>query len=163
MSELLSRNQKPVSMILISLFSFFIFCSCATANRTLKKESQLLISKKYEIELPVPFHMQKENYEEGVIYYYSFTDSVCAILFEGALMNFLPMDTCKTYNVVKNKNRKTYTGKDNNIVWRKDEYEGLNVNIYYLIYNVNKKKKKRYDKMLDNVKLSMLGDFENDN
>lgn len=41
--------------------------------------------------LPIPFHTQKENYEEGIFYVYSFVDSAYIIVFQGALMEF-PID-----------------------------------------------------------------------
>lgn len=78
--------------------------------------------------LPIPFHTQKENYEEGIFYVYSFVDSAYIIVFQGALMEF-PIDRYEIQKTEIKNNRNISTGMENNKCWRKDVFEG--VSIYY--------------------------------
>ena len=54
-----------------------LLCSSTISNEHLVfvQEHQKLLSKEVTMKLPKPFHRQKENYEEGVIYFYHFVDS----------------------------------------------------------------------------------------
>lgn len=101
--------------------------------------------------LPKPFHMQKDNYEEGVIYFYNFIDSAYIIVFQGTMMEF-PIDKYQWNGKMAKGNRTIYFGITDNKFWRKDVCEGIR--IYY--GNVPKKKKELYDKVLDGIKIKPL-------
>jgi|GEM_PF-1844096 len=120
-------------------------------NNSSKFESQKLLSKEFEMILPVPFRMQKENYEEGVIYFYIFTDSTNIIVFEGTMMKF-PIDNYEPDKTVTINQRKISVGLKNNTNWRKDVIEGIRV--YY--DNVSSENKLLYDEILDSIKIKPL-------
>ena len=66
--------KTKIHKIVILIIGFVLF-ACSTLkkeNVTFKLEHKQLLSKEVEMELPIPFHIQKENHEEGVIYFYSF-------------------------------------------------------------------------------------------
>ena len=111
-------------------------------------EHQMLLSKEIEMQLPSPFHIQKDNYEEGVIYYYSFPDSAYIIVLQGSMMDF-PMDKYHPHKTMVNNQKTIIVGIENNKFWRKDVFEGIR--IYY--DNVPKKSKRIYDRVLDEIKV----------
>lgn len=138
------------------ILSFLLFLPGCYSGRnddvSFKKESQCLLSKKYELLLPIPFHVQKDNYEEGVCFFYSFTDSSYIIVFEGALMQF----SVDRYSPAGRKtfgDKKISYGKKEDNFWRKDILDGVIV----CYDNVYAKQKKVFDKILDNIKLESLG------
>jgi hypothetical protein len=53
-----------------------------------KRNSIDLLSVRVLMNMPNPIHSNKENYEEGVVYIYTFNDGGGIILHEGALMQF---------------------------------------------------------------------------
>lgn len=111
-------------------------------------EHQMLLSKEIEMLLPIPFHIQKDNYEEGVIYYYTFPDSAYIVVLQGSMVDF-PMDKYHPNKTKVNNKKKTSVGMENNKFWRKDIYEG--VRVYY--GNVPKRSKRIYDNVLDETKV----------
>lgn len=142
-----------IHKIVILILGFVLF-ACSTLkkeNVTFKLEHLQLLSKEVEMQLPVPFYIQKDNYEEGVIYFYSFVDSAFIIIFQGAMLE-LPIDRYKPQKTKIKNQIKISTGFENNKFWRKDIYEG--VRIYY--DNVSSKNKNLYDKVLDEIKISSL-------
>lgn len=116
-----------------------------------KLERQKLLSKEIEMQLPTPFHTQKENYEEGVIYFYSFIDSAYIIVFQGSMMEF-SIDKYQAQKIEVKNQKKISVGIENNKFWRKDVFEGIR--IYY--DNVSKRNKGIYDKVLDEIKVRSL-------
>lgn len=100
------------------------------------------------MQLPTPFHIQKDNYEEGIIYFYSFTDSAYIVVLQGSMMEF-PMDKYHPQKTKVKNQKKISVGIENNKFWRKDVFEG--VRIYY--DNVPKRNKRIYDKVLDEIKI----------
>ena len=147
--------KKVINKLIFTLLLCLPGCySVRNDNVSLKKESQCLLSKRYEILLPIPFHVQKDNYEEGVIFYYSFTDSAYIIVFEGALMQF----SVDRYSPIGQKTigkKKISYGKKEDRFWRKDIFDG--VSVYY--DNVHAEQKKVFDKILDNIKVESLRKF----
>ncbi|OFY13445.1 MAG: hypothetical protein A2X11_12090 [Bacteroidetes bacterium GWE2_42_24] len=140
-----------MNKIAFLMFGLFIF-ACSTLkkeNVTVKLECQQLLSKKVEMRLPVPFRVQKDNYEEGVIYFYSFVDSAYIIVLQGTMMELL-VDKYNPQKIEMRNKRKISVGFENNKFWRKDVFEG--VRIYY--DNVSLKNKRLYDEVLDKIKIS---------
>jgi len=135
------------------LFGFILF-ACSTLRQekvTFRTECQKLLSKNFELKLPVPFHSQKDNYEEGVVFFYSFADNAYIVVIQGSMVEF-PIDKYQTQKTeIKNK-RKISVGVENNKFWRKDVLDGIR--IYY--DNVSAKNKEIYDKILDEIKISPL-------
>jgi hypothetical protein len=139
-----------ITFLLVGLVLF----GCSTTrkdNITFKLERQKLLSKEFEIKLPVPFHTQKDNYEEGVIYFYSFVDSAYIVVLQGSMVEFT-MDKYKVQKTEIQNQKKISVGFENDKFWREDVFEG--VRIYY--DNVTTKNKKVYDKILDEVKINSL-------
>ena len=129
----------------------FICSTIRDENVAFQLERQKLLSKEFEMKVPVPFHIQKDNYEEGVIYFYSFVDSVYIIVFQGSMVEF-SIDKYESQKTEIKNQKKISVGFENNKFWRKDIFEG--VRIYY--DNVSAKNKKIYDKVLDEIKISSL-------
>lgn len=144
--------KKEINKLILAFLLFLPGCYSGRKDYvSFKKESQCLLSKRYEMLLPTPFHVQKDNYEEGVCFFYSFIDSSYIIVFEGALMQF----SVDRYLPVGQKNiggKKISYGKKGDKFWRKDIFDG--VNVYY--DNVHAKQKKVFDKILDNIKVESL-------
>lgn len=142
--------KTEIHKIIIFILGFALL-SCSInkkENVSFKIERQKLLSKEIEMRLPIPFHIQKNNYEEGVIYFYSFIDSAYIIAFEGSMMEF-SIDKYQAQKIKEKNQKKIYIGVENDKFWRKDVFEG--VRIYY--DNVPKKSKKIYDKVLDEIKI----------
>lgn len=145
--------KTEIHKISFLLFGLVLF-ACSTIKQekvTFQTECQKLLSKKFELKLPVPFHSQKDNYEEGVIYLYSFVDSAYIIVFQGSMVEF-PIDKYQTQKTEIKNQRKISVGVENNKFWRKDVLEGIR--IYY--DNVSSKNKEIYDKILDEIKINPL-------
>ena len=145
--------KKEIYKIAFLLFGLTLF-SCLTVRKeksTFQLERQILLSKEFELKLPIPFHTQKDNYEEGVIYFYSFFDGAYIVVFQGAMMEF-PMDKYKPQKTEMKNQRKISVGVENNKFWRKDVFEG--VRIYY--DNVPFLNKSLYDKVLNEIRISPL-------
>jgi hypothetical protein len=143
-----TKIHKTVFLIL-----GFVLSTCSTIkkeNISFKLERQTLLSKEVEMRLPVPFHTQKDNYEEGVIYFYSFVDSAYIIVFQGTMVEF-PIDKYQAQKTEIKNQKKISVGIENNKFWRKDVFEG--VRIYY--DNVPAKNKEIYDKVLDGIKVKV--------
>jgi len=145
--------KTEIHKIIILILGFALLgCSIIkTKNVSFKLERQKLLSKEIEMQLPVPFHTQKDNYEEGVIYFYSFIDSAYIIVFQGAMMEF-PIDKYQAQRTEVKNQKKISVGVENNKFWRKDVFDG--VRIYY--DNVPAKNKRIYDKVLDEIKINSL-------
>lgn len=145
--------KRGIHKIIIIVFVFALLgCSIIKKeNISFKLEHQKLLSKEFEMQLPTPFHIQKDNYEEGVIYFYSFVDSVYIVVFQGSLMEF-PIDKYHPQKTEVKNQRKISVGVENNKFWRKDVLDG--VRIYY--DNVSKRNKRIYDKVLDEIKIRSL-------
>ncbi|MCL1867703.1 MAG: hypothetical protein FWF72_01975 [Paludibacter sp.] len=145
--------KTKIHKIIILILSFVIF-ACSTIKRenvSFKLERQKLLSKEIEMQLPVPFRIQKDNYEEGVIYFYSFVDSAYIIVFQGAMVEF-SIDRYQVQTTEVKNQRKISIGIENNKFWRKDVLDGIR--IYY--DNVSAKNKGIYDKILDEIKITSL-------
>lgn len=128
-----------------------VLSSCSIMNNEnnyYTKENQKLLLNEFEVKLPKTFHAQKEKYEEGVIYIYSFADSAYIIIFQGTLMEF-PMDKYVPLKDKKTTKRRIIVGKENNKHWRKDVIG--NIRIYY--DNVTIMNKSKYDNILNNIKI----------
>lgn len=138
-------------MILILSLALLDCSIIKKENVSFKLERQKLLSKEVEMQLPVPFHIQKCNYEEGVIYCYSFIDSAYVIVLQGTMMEF-PIDKYPAQKTEVKNQKKTSVGIENNRFWRKDVFEG--VRIYY--GNVPARNKRIYDKILDRIKINSL-------
>lgn len=139
-----------IHKIIILAFVLALF-GCSTIkkrNVSFKLERQMLLSKEIEMQLPTPFHIQKDNYEEGVIYYYSFVDTAYIVVTQGSMME-LPMDKYPPQNTKVKRKKRIFVGIDNKKFWRKDVFEG--VRIYY--DNVPKRSKRMYDRILDEIKV----------
>ena len=104
------------------------------------------------MQLPKPFHRQKENYEEGVIYFYHFVDSAYIIVFQGSMVEF-SIDKYQSKMVERKGERKTSVGVENNRYWRKDVYYDV-VRVYY--DDVPKRNKAVYDKVLYEIAFRQL-------
>lgn len=145
-------KEKIRNVILTTL----IFClfSCTVMkkeNVSFIIESQYLLSKKFDIQLPEPFLFQKDNYDEGVVYCYSFSDGSYIIVFQGSLLQF-PVDNYMSQKHVIQGRKKINTGKIKDRFWRKDILD--DIRIYY--NNVPKRKKKIFDMILDTIKIEHL-------
>ena len=110
-------------------------------------ERQKLLSQEFEI-LPFPFYIQKDNYEEGVIYFFSFADGAYIVVFQGSMMEF-SMDQYPVQEKGTKNQRNISVGVRNDKFWRKDTLED-NIRIYY--DNVSTGNKELYDKVLDEMK-----------
>lgn len=110
-----------------------------------------LLSASVLIEIPVPIHKDRENYEEGVIYTYSFNDGGVIIIHEGALMQF-DIDTYKPLKLIQARNTSIAWGKEDNKYWKR--FISKRVRLYY--YNVNMKYKRRYDCIFRNIKKQLV-------
>ena len=72
------------------------------AHLSIRREYIDLLSAKIILDIPTPIHLEKENYEEGVIYTFIFKDGGCILIHEGALMQF-DIDTYKPSKVIHKK------------------------------------------------------------
>lgn len=145
--------KEGIRNVIITTLSFcFLSCTMMKKGSTpFIVDSQNLLSKKFDIQLPEPFLFQKSNYEEGVVYCYSFPNGSYVIVFQGSLMQF-PIDNYTSQKQVIQGRKKINTGKINNRFWRKDIFD--DVRIYY--DNVPGEKKKIFDKILDTIKFEQL-------
>ena len=136
--------------ILGIMLLFFVSCSSINhmAYSSTKSERVDLLSKSIVVKMPTPVHSQKDNYEEGVVYIYTFNDGGNIIFYEGALMQF-DVDSYKPSAIVNKKGHTIYVGKENNRCWRKDVCKG--VQFYY--YNVPTENKEKYDMLFDSIKI----------
>ncbi|WP_018463046.1 hypothetical protein [Segatella paludivivens] len=136
--------------ILGIMLLFFVSCSALNqmAHSSIESERVDLLSKSIVVKMPNPVHFQKENYEEGVVYIYTFNDGGCIIFHEGGLMQF-DVDSYKPSAIVNKKGHTIYVGKENNRCWRKDVCKG--VQFYY--YNVPTENKEKYDMLFDSIKI----------
>jgi len=142
--------KREIHKIIMLVFVFALLgCSIIKKERiSFKLEHQKLLSKEIEMQLPTPFYIKKENYEEGVIYYYGFADSAYVVVCQGSMMEF-PMDKYHPHKTKVKSQKKISVGVENNKYWRKDLFEG--VRIYY--DNVTKGSKRTYDRILDGIKV----------
>lgn len=106
--------------------------------------SDSLLHHKYTITLPdQPIHTQKERWSEGVFCIYSFNDGASIILTEGSLMEF----SFQSYSFSKEIH-------NSGILDRKfRRHRSLNnvIEVYY--YNVGRKSKRKYNRILRSVKV----------
>ena len=83
------RRSFVHTMATLALMCVLYCCSTMSSEHLVfVQEHQKLLSKEVTMKLPKPFHRQKENYEEGVIYFYHFVDSAYIIVFQGSMMEF---------------------------------------------------------------------------
>ena len=136
---------------IISLFLIFV-ASCMPSNQfahpSIRREYIDLLSAKIILDIPTPIHLEKENYEEGVIYTFIFKDGGCILIHEGALMQF-DIDTYKPSKVIHKKKYSIYWGRENGKFWKK--YVCGSVRLYYC--NVNKDNKLNYEKIFRTIKI----------
>ena len=116
-----------------------------------KLEQQYLLSKIFIAQLPTPSYSHKDNYEEGVVYVYGFSDGAYIIIHEGAMMEF-PMDKYEPIEIHKKRKKIIATGVKDGKWWRKDKYR--DVRIYYA--NVTADNQKKYNKILNNIKIKPI-------
>lgn len=149
-----TRSQR-VGILLFSIL--FFGCAAVRIQRPqFVDEHQVLLSKEYKLRIPAPFHLQKDNYEEGVIYFYSFVDSVYIIVFQGSLMEFA-MDNYSPLKTEIIEDRRSSFGINNDRYWRKDVIG--TVRVYY--NNATIKNKDLYDAILNNIEISQRRFFQN--
>lgn len=138
--------MKKITSIL-----FVILTSCSTLHHnthtSTKEECIDLLSVRILVSLPIPNRSYKENYEEGVIYVYTFKDGGYLLFMEGALMQIV-VDTYTPEKIVT-KNNIITSGRNQGKFWRK--YVSGRVRIYY--WNVDKPYKAKYDKLFKNIKI----------
>lgn len=118
------------------------------AHSSVRRECIDLLSVKIIVDMPIPHHLKKENYEEGVIYTYTFNDGGCVFFHEGALMQF-DIDTYKPSKVRHTQKCSIYWGREHEKMWKKYVFGG--VRLYYC--NVNPKCKRKYDDIFRTVKI----------
>ena len=109
-----------------------------------------LLSARVAIDTPTPLCINKENYEEGVIYFVSFNDGTM-IFHEGALAGF-DVDEYTPLGSEHTKKYKIYWGNKDGKFWKK--YVGGGVRIYY--FDVNKESKKKYDNIIKSIRIRKL-------
>lgn len=141
-------NKIALLFFCCAIYSFVI---AQKSDRPLAVERQNLLSKGFEMKIPTPFHTQKDNYEEGVIYFYSFIDTAYIIIFQGALMEF-PIDQYQPQITKFSNTKKITMGKTDNKYWRKDVLD--NIRIYY--GNVTSENSAIYDSVLNHIKIVPL-------
>ena len=147
------RRSFVHTMATLPLICVLLCCSTiSNEHLVFVQEHQKLLSKEVTMKLPKPFHRQKENYEEGVIYFYHFVDSAYIIVFQGSMVEF-SIDKYQSKMVERKGERKTSVGVENNRYWRKDVYSD-GVRVYY--DDVPKRNKAVYDKVLDEIAFRQL-------
>lgn len=134
-----------------SVFYLFLFIllSCLSSkelNVPIKYEKQKLLSVEFKIQLPIKFKLQKQNYEEGVVYFYSFIDEGYIIVFEGSMMEF-HIDKYPTGEIQVRNDRVVTRGIYNSRYWRKDVFG--NIRLYY--DNVDAENMEFYEKIMDEI------------
>ncbi len=141
--------MKRTKNSLMPIIMLFIYCSIYAASNTgIKNVKTDLCTKCIYMDIPTPFHLQKQRYEEGILYCYSFSDKSYILLLEGGLLHF-DMDYYKEDSRITINDRKIYKGRKDSTCWRKDVIG--NVRIYY--GNVKLEKQKEYDRIMDSLKL----------
>ena len=109
-----------------------------------------------QIKLLIPkneFIIKSENYEEGVFYTFTSRKGAYIVVFEGALMQFLPEDTLSESQIRKYNDKTIFTGITDNFYWRKDSIKGVR-----LFYNrVTSDSRKCFDKILNSAKIRIGG------
>lgn len=138
--------KKTISVLLIFLASCIPQMQVMRPSTT--RDCIYLLTKKIILNIPAPIHLEKEHYEEGVIYTYLFKDGGCILIHEGALMQF-DLDSYKPLKVIHNKTYSIYQGKENDKFWGK--YVCGSVRLYYR--NVNKDNKSEYEKIFRTMKI----------
>ena len=147
------RRSFVHAMATLALMCVLYCCSTISSEHfVFVQEHQKLLSKEVTMKLPKPFHRQKDNYEEGVIYFYHFVDSAYVIVFQGSMVEF-SIDKYQSKMVERKGERKTSVGVENNRYWRKDVYSD-GVRVYY--DDVPKRNKAVYDKVLDEIAFRQL-------
>ena len=142
-----------MAKIIISLL-IPLLASCSVLNRNARSSVSTmcvdLLSARVAVDVPTSLCINKENYEEGVIYFVSFNDGTM-IFHEGALMGF-DVDEYTPLGSEHTKKYKIYWGNEDGKFWKK--YVGGGVRIYYL--DVNKESKKKYDDIIKSIRISKL-------
>lgn len=140
--------MKITNILVLLLIS--MSCKSSNLNTLFSKDVEKidLLSASILIDMPLPFHVDIEHYDEGVIYIYSLNDGGHILIHEGALMQF-DWDFYIPSNVMHYKNYSIYTGETGSMAWGK--YICSNIRIYY--FNVKAKDKRKYDKILKTVKI----------
>lgn len=137
-----------------SIIFIHVLLCCSTIKKEevpTKLEQQYLLSKIFIAQLPTPSYSHKDNYEEGVVYVYGFSDGAYIIIHEGAMMEF-PMDKYEPIEIFKKRKKIIATGVKDGKWWRKDKYR--DVRIYYA--NVTADNQKKYNKILNNIKIKPI-------
>lgn len=151
-------KKEIIRIITTFIVIYTVLCCSTTRPETSAEcvEQHELLSKTFIVRLPTPFYFQKDNYEEGVVYFYGFTDGAYIIIFEGGNMEF-PMDKYNPIERHKEKNKTMAIGILNDKLWRKDKINGNEgcISIYY--NNVIPSNKKKYDRILNSISFKVIG------
>ena len=140
------KQLKITEAIFISIFIFCVlFSSCTSYNY-----SANLYTYNCYFKSPIKFHIQKDNYEEWIVYFFCDSISECIIIFEGGLLE-LPPDSFKPDTTIITDNRISWRGKKEGSYWRKDKLNGIS--LYY--YQISNKNKKKYDNLMDHIHLKI--------
>ena len=146
-------KKEIIKLTIISIIFTLMGCSNIDCVKNgYKTERKGLMSVEYKIKLPQPFHVQHECNGEAVIYYYSFPDTVYLIIMEGGLTKF-GIDYYEVENRKTTNTKTISTGVHNGRFWRRDQYKEA-ITVYYDW--VQKNNKKKYDSILDNIKIKTL-------
>ena len=127
---------------------FMFGCANHDISMTYKAYVFHLLMNKVVVNMPTPFTVKSQKYEEGVIYYIYFRDGGYVILSSGAMMQF-GIDQYGYSHKARKKDHTTYIGTKDNLCWRKDIYRFLRC--YYA--NVLPVNRKKYDRILDKLKV----------
>lgn len=146
-------KKEIIRIITTFIVIYTVLCCSTTRTETSAEcvEQHKLLSKTFKITLHTPFYFQKDNYEEGVVYFYGFSDGAYIIIHEGAMMEF-PMDKYEPIEISKKRKKIIATGVKDGKWWRKDKYR--DVRIYYA--NVTADNQKKYNKILNNIKIKPI-------
>lgn len=146
--------MKEIIRLNLYVFSLVLFF-CMNSSCAAVKETTTLPLLSCQIGLLLPhneFRIKRENYEEGVFYTLFNRNGAYIIVFEGALMQFLPEDTASTFQIRRYKERTVSMGVANNLFYRKDSIGGVR-----LFYNrVTAESKKSFDKILNSAKITHI-------
>ena len=145
--------RKEKSKIKLLVFGILLLLASTPAKEdvTFKLECQKLLSKEFEVTLPIPFRLQKENSEGGIIYFYSFPDLSYIIICQNTAAYFPPDEYEPEKESIVNQ-RKISVGQQDDKFWRKDVLD--DVRVYY--DNVTSENKEMYNCILNNLKIVPL-------
>lgn len=135
--------------LLVILLTPFL---CIAYSCSAVKESVCLPLLSCQVKMKLPrneFRVKKENYEEGIFYTLSDKRGAYIIVFEGALMQYLPEDTLPVLQLLRDGNRTISSGVADSLYWRKDSIGRIR-----LSYNrVSPNSKKTFDMILNSTRI----------